>query len=80
MLQKKKVNEANNKDTLDAYLKEAARLIRPCKDIAIKKDREEERKDGGDKLLQEMITMDLKNPIHAAKALRAADKHKVIAS
>ena len=77
---KKKVNEANNKDTLDAYLKEAARLIRPCKDIAIKKDREEERKDGGEKLLQEMITMDLKNPIHAAKALRAADKHKVIAS
>ena len=27
-----------------------------------------------------MLTVDPKNPIHAAKALRAAEKHKAIAS
>ena len=49
---KQKVNEDNNANTLKAYLKETARLMRPSKDIANKKDKEEERKDGAETLLQ----------------------------
>ena len=79
-LAKRKCNEGNNADTLAAYFKEAARLMRPSKDIVNKKDKEEERKDGVEKLLQEMLTLAPLNPIHAAKALRAAEKHKAIAS
>ena len=47
-LAKRKVNEDNNEDTLKAYFKEAARLIRPSNDIENKKDKEDERKDGGE--------------------------------
>ena len=79
-LAKGKINEGNNADTLAAYFKDAARLMRPSKDIVNKKDKEEERKDGVGKLLQEMLTLDPLNPIHAAKAFRAVEKHKAIAS
>ena len=48
---KKKANEDNNECTLNAYFKEAARLMRPSNDIENKKDNEEERKDGVGKLL-----------------------------
>ena len=72
---KKKANDQNNEDTLKAYLKEAARRMKPTKDVENKKGKEDERKDGGEKLLHEMLTLDLKNPIHAAKGLRAAEKH-----
>ena len=54
--------------------------MRPSNDIENKEDKEEERKDDGEKLLQESLTVDLKNSIHAAKALRIAEKHKAIAS
>ena len=46
---KKQVNEANNNETLAAYLKDAARLMRPSKYIADKTGRDDERKDGGEK-------------------------------
>ena len=52
--------------------------MKPSKDVEHKKDKEDERKDGGEKLLQEILTIDLKNPIHAAKGLRVVEKHKVI--
>ena len=70
-LAKRKCNERNIADTLAAYFKEANTRLRPCKNIDNKKDREAERKDGVGKLLQEMLTLDPLNPIHAAKALRA---------
>ena len=76
---KKKCNEGYNTDTLDAYFKEAARMMKPSKGIEDKKVRDEERKDGGEKLMKEMLALDPKNPIHAAKAIRAAEKHKAIA-
>ena len=47
-------------------------MMKPSKDVADKKEKEDERKDGGERLLQEILTIDLKNPIHAAKSLRAA--------
>ena len=76
---RKIANDENNEDTLNTYIKEAARLMKPSKDVENKKDKEDERKDGAEKLLQEILTIDLKNPIHAAKSLRAAEKHKAIA-
>ena len=30
--------------------------------------------------MQDILTVDIKNPIHAAKALRIAEKHKAIAN
>ena len=77
---KKRANDKNNEETLRAYLKEAARLMKPSKDVERQKDKEEERKDGGEKLLQEILTLDLKNSIHAARSLRVAEKHNIIAA
>ena len=77
---KKETNEKNNEDTLKAYLKEATILMKPSKDIEKQKDKDEERKNGGEKLLQEMLTLDLKNSIHAATCLRVDEKHKIIAA
>ena len=79
-LAKRKINKANNEDTINAYPKEAARLMRPSRGIEDKKEKEQERKDGGEQLMQEILTVDIKNPIHAAKALRIAEKHKAIAN
>lgn len=77
---KKRTNEGYNTETLAAYRKDAARLMRPSKFITDEVGRDEERKDGGEKLMKDMTTLDLMNTVHAAKALRAAEKHKVIAS
>ena len=79
-LAKRKINKANNEDTINAYLKEAAELMRPSRGIEDKKEKEQERKDGGEQLMQEILTVDIKSPIHAAKALRIAEKHKAIAN
>lgn len=76
---KRKANGDNSDCTLKAYVKEAARLMRPSKDIGNKKEHEEERQDGAEKLRREILTIDLKNPIHAARSLRVAEKHKAIA-
>ena len=77
---KRKINKANNEDTINAYLKEAARLMRPSRGIEDMKEKQQERKDGGEQMLQEILTVDIKNPIHAAKAIRVAEKHKGIAN
>ena len=77
---KKDANVKNNEETLRAYLKEAAILMRPSKDAEKQKDKVEERKDGGEMLMKDILTLDLNNSIHAAKCLRVADKHKVIAA
>ena len=55
-------------------------MMELSKGIQDKKVRDEERKDGGEKLMKEMLALDPKNPIHAAKAIKAAEKHKAIAA
>ena len=79
-LSKKEANVKNNEETMKAYKKEAAILMKPSKDAVKQKDEQEERKDGGEKLLQEILSVDLKNSIHAAKCIRVAEKHKSIAA
>ena len=79
-LTKKEVNVKNNEETMKAYKKEAAILMKPSKDAIKQRDEEEERKHGGEKLLQEILSVDLKNSIHAAKCIRVAEKHKSIAA